>query len=411
MRLKKLKEEDLSEKEKNFLEDKKQPIPHAKPPIYGTKKARIILSDETKNKLKMFSGTKRLTFNESLSLIKNGHKISLEKLSDKLLPKNQIPDEQKWKLKTPKDIRKSGIDECVTAYKAAFTNLRNGNIDRFDIRFKSKKKEEKDVIPIPGSATTILENGIHIYTRYISELLKFKRKESFDGYYDYEIKIVHHKKTNKWYVHIPIYKEVVQSIENQDSLRTCSIDPGSRTPFSVFDTNGKLVKIGEDDMKKHIVPIYKRISKITSLRDRKIINKRKANRKLVALRLKLSNVKNEFHHKVSNYLIDNYDIIILPDFETKSMTKRGSKLRKETKRQLLSWNHCNMRRILADKLKYHTNIRIIVTEEYTTKTCDQCGVQNEHVGSSEVFYCYNCNLVADRDLHAARGILIKALVH
>jgi transposase len=46
------------------------------------------------------------------------------------------------------------------------------------------------------------------------------------------------------------------------------------------------------------------------------------------------------------------------------------------------------------------------TEEYTSKTCGNCGMLNHKLGSSETFRC-PCGLVCHRDLHAARNIYMK----
>jgi len=54
--------------------------------------------------------------------------------------------------------------------------------------------------------------------------------------------------------------------------------------------------------------------------------------------------------------------------------------------------------------------RVFVCQEnHTTKTCGLCLTQNHSVGGSKTFKCVNgaCGLVAGRDYHAARNILLK----
>ena len=50
-------------------------------------------------------------------------------------------------------------------------------------------------------------------------------------------------------------------------------------------------------------------------------------------------------------------------------------------------------------------------EDYTSKTCGQCGVLNETLGGQEVFSCpqERCGYVAGRDISAARNILLRYL--
>ena len=49
----------------------------------------------------------------------------------------------------------------------------------------------------------------------------------------------------------------------------------------------------------------------------------------------------------------------------------------------------------------------LVDESYTSKTCGRCGAINNKLSGSKTFHCGECNLTIDRDMHAARNILIK----
>lgn len=56
-----------------------------------------------------------------------------------------------------------------------------------------------------------------------------------------------------------------------------------------------------------------------------------------------------------------------------------------------------------------SGVRIVdVNEHYTSKTCGRCGVLNGK-NALKVFTCSACGLVADRDVHAARNILLRQL--
>ena len=49
------------------------------------------------------------------------------------------------------------------------------------------------------------------------------------------------------------------------------------------------------------------------------------------------------------------------------------------------------------------------SEAYTSQQCGCCGRLNKELGSSERFACSACGLEMDRDVHAARNILLKFL--
>ncbi len=53
--------------------------------------------------------------------------------------KDDNPHVEKWETDVPKDIRDNSFLDLQTAYKAAFTNLKRGNIKSFNIGFKMRK--------------------------------------------------------------------------------------------------------------------------------------------------------------------------------------------------------------------------------------------------------------------------------
>ena len=50
---------------------------------------------------------------------------------------------------------------------------------------------------------------------------------------------------------------------------------------------------------------------------------------------------------------------------------------------------------------------VIVTEEYTSKTCGKCGTLHPNLGSKKKYECGSCGMEMDRDINAARNIMMK----
>jgi hypothetical protein len=48
-------------------------------------------------------------------------------------------------------------------------------------------------------------------------------------------------------------------------------------------------------------------------------------------------------------------------------------------------------------------------EAYTSKTCGKCGKTHAKLGSNKTFKCPKCDHEADRDISAARNILLRYL--
>jgi putative transposase len=103
--------------------------------------------------------------------------------------------------------------------------------------------------------------------------------------------------------------------------------------------------------------------------------------------------------------------VLIPEFEVSRMVKRANrKINSKTVRGMLTWCHYAFRNTLKSKAELHPWCRIVeVGEAYTSKTCEECGNIHKKLGSSKVFKCPSCGYVADRDLHAAKNILLRYL--
>lgn len=92
------------------------------------------------------------------------------------------------------------------------------------------------------------------------------------------------------------------------------------------------------------------------------------------------------------------------------MVTSESKLSRGTKKSMLTWAHYRFRQRLLWKGEQSKSCKVIlVTEEYTSKTCGACGAINSNLGSKKEFKCPACEVEMDRDNNGARNILIKFL--
>ena len=125
------------------------------------------------------------------------------------------------------------------------------------------------------------------------------------------------------------------------------------------------------------------------------------------IKVKIRNLIDELHKKVAHFLATNFDIILLPTFETQQMTKRGArKLRTKSVRQMLTLSHYRFKIFLKQKaLEYGVQV-IDVCEAYTSKTVSWTGEVVANLGGSKVIKSSEGDRM-DRDLNGARGIFIK----
>ena len=126
-------------------------------------------------------------------------------------------------------------------------------------------------------------------------------------------------------------------------------------------------------------------------------------------RTRIRNLVDELHHKAAKYLTDNFDIILLPSFETSEMVLRGQrKLRRKSVRNLLTFAHYRFQQFLAWKCKQTGKALFIVNEAYTSKTCSWSGEIISNLGGRRVVTGSD-GISMERDQNGARGIFLRAL--
>ena len=67
------------------------------------------------------------------------------------------------------------------------------------------------------------------------------------------------------------------------------------------------------------------------------------------MRIRLRNRVVEVHKQLIKFLVINYDLVLLPSFETSQMVvKVGRKIRSQTVRSMLTWSHYRFKQILEE---------------------------------------------------------------
>ena len=83
----------------------------------------------------------------------------------------------------------------------------------------------------------------------------------------------------------------------------------------------------------------------------------------------------------ARYLVDNFDVILLPDFKTSGMVTRSQRrIRSKTVRNLLSFAHHRFRNFLRHKGFGERQDSALVNEAYTSKTVSWTGEINHTLG-------------------------------
>ena len=187
-----------------------------------------------------------------------------------------------------------------------------------------------------------------------------------------------------------------------------ALDPGVRSFLTWYCTDS-VGKIGEgaffriQRLCERLDDLLSRAAKSPSRRRRNM--RRAANR----MRLRIENLVAELHRQAARFLVDNFDVILLPGFETSEMVERGRRrIGSKTVRNLLSLAHYRFKLFIRHKADEAGAIVLDVNEAYTTKTVSWTGEVLENLGGASVVVAQDGERM-DRDYNGARGIYLCAL--
>ena len=101
-------------------------------------------------------------------------------------------------------------------------------------------------------------------------------------------------------------------------------------------------------------------------------------------RARIRNLVSDVHKKFAKFLVDSYDLVLLPKFETSQMVRRETRrIRSKVARMMLTWAHYRFQQTLLNHSKRSTCHFEIVSEAYTSKTCGKCGILHPSLGGAK----------------------------
>lgn len=291
------------------------------------------------------------------------------------------------------------IYQLVQNINSSVTNMFNGNIKRFRLKFwkytrpskiiELEKSKFKDGI-LCKSIFSNLEPIIYLYNGKPFDVNQIKC----------DFKINYNSILNEYYLLVPIKTEKINNTVNDKII---VLDPGLRT-FMTGLSDNEHIQIG-NNVHKTIKQQIKRLNKIKN--NEKIPNKIKKKNEIM-INKKISNKIDDLHWKTINYLINGYSTIFLGDMSAKSIVKKNnSVLSNESKVACLRTRYFDFRLRLKYKCYINNKKFKLVDEYYTSKTCSLCCSYNEKLEGNKVYNCINCNKSIDRDINGCRNIYLK----
>jgi putative transposase len=355
-----------------------------------SKKIRVFLSSEQKAILKQWFGVSRYVYNVTIKYLQQPDtKANWISIKTEIL--NGLPD---WAKAVPFQIKSIAIkDACAAVKKAKADFQKTGKI--CSCKFRSRK-DTKQSLYIPKSA--IGTKGI-----YHTKLGQSKLKEALrKGFSDGRLTLAY----GEYYI---VVSEEVQPRQTDNQGRVVALDPGVRT-FMTFFSESSYGWLGNDS-NLWIQKLCFRLDKLISRMSKASSRQRKRFKKAAdRLKSRIQHLVKELHHKTAKFLVDNFDAILLPSFESSQMvSKSRRKIRSKTVRQMLTLSHYQFKKHLEWKAWEQGKVALTsIDEAYTSKTVSWTG-EVKKIGGSRTIKDSDGNQM-NRDLNGARGIFLRALV-
>ena len=123
--------------------------------------------------------------------------------------------------------------------------------------------------------------------------------------------------------------------------------------------------------------------------------------KVALLHEHIRNQRQDYLHKISKYLVDNYDTICVENLAVSNMIKNH-----KIARAISDMGWFTFKTMLEYKCDwYGKNLSIIGRFEPSSKTCSKCGTINKDLTLNDrEWICLKCNEKHDRDINAAINI-------
>jgi IS605 OrfB family transposase len=393
-----------------------------------TLKIRIFPTQEEKDRLHLMFHQYRWYYNALVSLlpeIPEASKYSSRKIRDLFMKYRyeeevsgnlvfcefvydegvrEFPTPEFWNTKGINRLIRGAVNKFTYSLNAAKANLRNRNIKNFKMSFMTKKSPREYLHFEDRSYPVFIRN---IESRYwFTTPQKKKVNIPYSKIFEENpkgLELIYEKSTDRYFIHCPVdinwfpkedRRNESQTTKSSKGDRLISLDPGIRKFLTGYDPDGNFILFGEGachTLLEHLCEIDK-------------LKRKGKDRKW----LRIKNLLEELHWKISDFLTSNYDHILLPNFRTSQMVSKKNHLSKKTRRLMNMFSFYKFKEKMMFKCLERGKNLYIVDESYTSKTCGQCGTLND-IGSKEIYTCSKCKFVCDRDVNGARNILIKNL--
>ena len=211
------------------------------------------------------------------------------------------------------------------------------------------------------------------------------------------------RKSDRWFVAFKVEREQV-TIPNRKP--TVGVDIGIKTLATLSDgetfKNPKAYTKNKNRLARAQRKLSRQYEKCKDNKDKEghVIygeNYKKTKKEIAELHFRMSSVRKDSTHKLTNYLVKNHDHIVIEDLNVSGMMKNHN-----LAGAIADGGFYEFRRQLEYKGKLY-DCKITIADRFfaSSKTCSECGHKQEMPLKQRTFECECCKNKLDRDLNAA----------
>ena len=375
--------------------------------IYKGIRVRLYPTGEQKILIDKTFGCVRFVYNQTLENCKRLYEQSKRFPSKNERMKNLVPLKEKYEFL--KDVDAKALQQSVRNFNFALDKFfKNRNYFGFP-KFTSKRNQKQSYrTPHDRGRAGVLDNK-HIKLPKLGKV-ETKRFDMPEVYRIFNI-TVEKTSTNKYYASICIETEV---------------QPLPKTGKQVgFDLGLVDLLVGSDGTKferpkfnyhnkDKLAKEQRKLSKMRAKLERAKLNLdecknyQKQKHKVAKLYEHIANSAKDFNHKLSRKLVEEYDLIAMEDLNIEGMRKNHN----------LAYSISDVRwSQLLNFIKYKCSwygkeFKQVDRFYASSKICSCCGTYHKDIVNSlsvREWNCPDCGTRHDRDVNAARNILLQAL--
>lgn len=307
------------------------------------------------------------------------------------------------KLKEEKDFLKEvpsqALQQSILDLDKAFKNFFKRGNKGFP-KFKKKNINDSYRIPVPCGIS---------YDNWTVKLAKLGEVKIYKGHnkqIEGEIRsyTIKHTSTDRYFISVLYETDKVKKCCNNKSV---GIDVGIKTFATLSDgkvfENQKYLKSNLKKLRVLQRAVSRKYQKGKG-REEQSNNWKKAIKRVAKLHEHISFQRQDFLHKVSKYISDNYSTVCVETLNVKGMVKN--------KHLAQAISDCAWGKFI-EFLEYKCNNLVKVDKWLaSSQTCNTCGFVNSETKNLAVrsWTCPQCGEVHDRDLNASKNILRAGLV-